>query len=153
MSAAGGSCASPMVAQATLTGLYVALPAYFTLMVAAGVGSVLTSRRRRQKSVSSGPGEDALSAHFIAGRSLGALVTAATLFASLFSGYTVVGVPNEAFARGWTALRWVPGVGYIVLGYVCVGPRLRKCFSSRYPSSCRCRYERNLRCSTEHHDN
>lgn len=39
--------------------------------------------------------------HYLGGRSFGPLVTGATIFASLFSGYTVVGVPNESFQRGF----------------------------------------------------
>jgi sodium/proline symporter len=70
---------------------------------------------------------DALSAHYLGGRSFGPLMTAGTMFASLFSGYTVVGVPNEAFNTGWAALRWFPsGIG-VVAGYAGTGFRLRKC--------------------------
>uniref|UniRef100_A0A7S2XU93 Uncharacterized protein n=2 Tax=Attheya septentrionalis TaxID=420275 RepID=A0A7S2XU93_9STRA len=48
------------------------------------------------------------------------------MFASLFSGYTVVGVPNEAYRTGWLALRWIPSVLIITFGYMGTGPRLRK---------------------------
>ena len=111
-----------MVSTTNLRGLYVALPAYFSLMVAAAVASVVASRRRHKKA----EGEDALSSHFIAGRSLGVVITVATLFASLFSGYTVVGIPNEAYRNGFSALRWIPGTLFIVWGYMLTGPRLRR---------------------------
>lgn len=52
---------------------------------------------------------DALTTHYLAGRSFGPVVMSGTLFASLFSGYTVVGVPNEAFYTGWFSLRRMAG--------------------------------------------
>jgi Na+/proline symporter len=53
-------------------------------------------------------------------------LTAGTLFASLFSGYTVVGVPNEAYNLGWVSIRWIPTLMAIVAGYFGTGLRLRK---------------------------
>jgi Na+/proline symporter len=53
-------------------------------------------------------------------------LTAGTLFASLFSGYTVIGVPNEAFQNGWSALRWIPSMTLVVVAYFGTGLRLRK---------------------------
>jgi Na+/proline symporter len=53
-------------------------------------------------------------------------LTAGTLFASLFSGYTVIGVPNEAFKLGWLSIRWLPTLMAIVTGYFGTGLRLRK---------------------------
>ena len=44
----------------------------------------------------------------------------------IFSGYTVVGIPNQAYKDGWVELRWVPLVLATVLGYVGTGLRLRK---------------------------
>jgi Na+/proline symporter len=39
------------------------------------------------------------------------------MFASLFSGYTVIGVPNEAFKLGGFSIRWIPSLMAIVTGY------------------------------------
>lgn len=58
-------------------------------------------------------------------------MTAGTVFASLFSGYTVVGVPNEAFNQGWMALRWIPTLMAVVTGYFGTGLRLRKASNIR----------------------
>ena len=60
---------------------------------------------------------DKLSAHYLGGRQFGPLLTAGTTFASLFSGYTVIGVPNEAYNVGWSALRWMSSIwgGYTSL--------------------------------------
>jgi Na+/proline symporter len=67
-----------------------------------------------------------LTAHYLGGRDFGPLLTAGTVFASLFSGYTVIGVPNEAFRNGWSALRWMPTLMSIATGYFGTGLRLRK---------------------------
>jgi sodium/proline symporter len=69
---------------------------------------------------------DHLSAHYLGGRSFGPIITAGTIFASLFSGYTVVGIPDEAYNKGWTSLRWMPTTCGIVLSYIVTGLRLRK---------------------------
>lgn len=89
---------------------------------------------------------DKLAAHYLGGRDFGPLLTAGSLFASLFSGYTVVGVPNEAYKNGWLAIRWIPTLMGIVTGYFGTGIRLRKasmirnhqspvdCITDRYQS-------------------
>lgn len=69
---------------------------------------------------------DKLSAHYIGGRNFGPLITCGTLFASMYSGYTVVGIPNEAFRMGWISLRWMPSFAAIVWGLLGTGFRLRK---------------------------
>lgn len=101
--------------------LYVMIPIYFCMLAAVAVWSYMRNRKFKQEGIS-----DAMSTHYLGGRSFGALVTAGTMFASLFSGYTVVGVPNEAFKTGWLALRWMPTAIGIGLGYFGTGLRLRK---------------------------
>ena len=64
--------------------------------------------------------------HYLGGRTFGPLVTAGTVFASLFSGYAVVGIPNEAFRYGWSALRWIPQGAAYSAGVAGAGVRLRK---------------------------
>ena len=48
------------------------------------------------------------------------------MFASIFSGYTVSGIPNEAFRTGWMALRWMPQFVTVAIGLMGTGFRLRK---------------------------
>lgn len=67
-----------------------------------------------------------LSAHYLGGRDFDWLVTAGTLFASLFSGYTVVGVPNDAFRNGFFISWWIPSLMSVVAGCYGTGLRLRK---------------------------
>ena len=40
---------------------------------------------------------DTLSAHYLGGQTFGPFLTAGTTFASIFSGYAVIGIPNEAY--------------------------------------------------------
>jgi solute:Na+ symporter, SSS family len=46
--------------------------------------------------------------------------------ASVFSGYTVVGVPSQAYNQGWIALQWAAGIPVVVFGFLAIGPRLHK---------------------------
>ena len=65
--------------------------------------------------------------HFILiHRQFGVVVLLLTTFASVFSGYTVVGVPNEAGNTGFFAIRWIGGTGFIVLSMMMLFPRLRR---------------------------
>lgn len=84
-----------LLSEENMTGLYVAIPVYFCcLAVVAWLSS-----RTNSKQLAAGEA-DHVTSHFLAGRSFGPVITAGTVFASLFSGYTVVGIPNEAFAKG-----------------------------------------------------
>jgi len=47
--------------------------------------------------------------HFLAGRDLGLITTALSMYASSWSGYTEVGAPGEAYTDGFGAFRWIPG--------------------------------------------
>jgi Na+/proline symporter len=70
---------------------------------------------------------DKLTAHYLGGRDFGAFLTAGTVFASIFSGYTVIGVPNEAYnSTGWSNLRWVAICWMVIFGYLGTSVRLRK---------------------------
>jgi len=65
-----------------------------------------------------------LESHYLAGRKLGAVVLGTSLAASLFSGYTVVGIPAEAFVDGFSAWRWIGSCVFIYSVITCYGPRL-----------------------------
>ena len=51
--------------------------------------------------------------HFLAGRTFGPIVTAGTVFASLFSGYTVIGIPNESFKVGFYGCESITNILFI----------------------------------------
>jgi len=101
--------------------LYVVFPLYFVIL-----GSCAYFAYRRMETMKKKTTTDELSAHYLGGRDFGPLLMAGTLFASLFSGYTVIGVPNEAFTNGWSALRWIPTLLAVVAGYFGTGLRLRR---------------------------
>ena len=74
---------------------------------------------------------DKLSAHYLAGRAIGPVLTTGTVFASFYSGYTVVGIPNEAYSNGWVALRWVAA------GFGMITGEFRFCLSNASSMSAR----------------
>lgn len=47
--------------------------------------------------------------HYVASRDLGPWALALTLLASTWSGYTVVGAPQDTYRRGWNATRYMGG--------------------------------------------
>lgn len=82
-----------MVSADNQLGLYIALPVYFVLLIGCAVWAYIRVDRIKKEGIS-----DHLSAHYLGGRSFGPLLSAGTVFASFFSGYTVVGVVNGTFA-------------------------------------------------------
>jgi len=110
-----------MVSAENRTGLYVTIPIYFCLLA----GATYWAYRRMEK-MKHDKTADKLSAHYIGGRTFGPLIITGTLFASTFSGYTVVGIPNEAYKTGWVALRWIPTLSSVCWGLMGTGFRLRK---------------------------
>lgn len=110
-----------MVSAENRTGLYVTIPIYFCLLA----GATYWAYKRMEK-MENDKTADKLSAHYIGGRSFGPLIITGTLFASMFSGYTVVGIPNEAYALGWYSIRWIPTLSGICWGLMGTGFRLRK---------------------------
>jgi len=63
--------------------------------------------------------------HFLAGRELGVLVLFFTLYATQYSGNSLLGFPGEAYRRGYV---WVMSAGFmiaVVSAYLTFVPRLR----------------------------
>ena len=102
-----------MVASEHRNGLYVAIPIYFAFLVGATAWAYKRMETMKHAGVT-----DKLQAHYLGGREFGPLLTAGTIFASFFSGYTVVGIPNEAYKNGWIALRWIPSSAGILAGFI-----------------------------------
>ena len=103
-------------------GLMVTIPLYFVLV---GICAFWANSKQRQ--MTSLGVSDKLSSHYLGGRLLGPILTTGTIFASFYSGYTVVGIPNEAYQQnGFMALRWVAAGFGIITGYFGTGLRLRK---------------------------
>ena len=92
-------------------GSVVAVGLYLTLLVAIGY------RSRRA-------GTQGLSDFYLAGRSLGGFVLLLTLYATQYSGNTLLGYPGEAYRLGFS---WVMSIGFmmaVIVVYQLFAPRL-----------------------------
>ena len=88
--------------------------AYLLMMI--GVGVLAKTKRQ----------SDSLSDFYLAGRSLGPLVMLLTLYATQYSGNTVVGYPAEASRLGYA---WIMSISFmmaIVVGYLLYAPKLQR---------------------------
>lgn len=99
-------------------GLYVMMCLYVLALFVV----MIRARINKQKSQKAGAG--ALSAQY--GGSFNVFLLVLTTFASVFSGYTVTGVPAEAAKRGFFSMRWISGLLAIVVGALVLYPRLRR---------------------------
>lgn len=93
------------------------------LAVTVGIGVYVNWLGRRQAAASDQPMDES---HYLAKRSLGSVVTTMTLFASLFSGYTTIGLVDEAYRTGFVATRWWGASLAVPFGQLLVMPRLRE---------------------------
>ena len=75
---------------------YVILSLYLLLLLGLVVAARLIALRRNEQNEAE---------HFLAGRSLGPITLGFSVCASMFSGYTVVGIPAEAYTAGFSAWR------------------------------------------------
>ncbi len=85
---------------------------YFVLMIVLG----LAARRRRES------GD--LADFYLANRSIGALLLLLTLYATQYSGNSLIGYPGEAYRVGFM---WVMSVGFmmvVIVGYLTFAPQL-----------------------------
>ena len=99
---------------------YILLGVYVALMIC------VTVRANWEKRKTAEIDEAYVSNHFLAAKNFGVVILALTTFASVFSGYTVVGVPNEAGNNGFTAIRWPAGIVAICASLLMIFPRLRR---------------------------
>ena len=94
-------------------GAGVAVGLYLAVLVAVGYAT-------RRRGAPAGLGE-----FYLAGRNLGGFVLLLTLYATQYSGNTLLGYPGEAFRTGYA---WVMSVGFmmaIVVAYLLFAPRLQ----------------------------
>eukprot|EP00933_Yihiella_yeosuensis_P062299 TRINITY_DN6524_c0_g3_i2.p1 TRINITY_DN6524_c0_g3~~TRINITY_DN6524_c0_g3_i2.p1 ORF type:complete len:647 (+),score=78.91 TRINITY_DN6524_c0_g3_i2:86-2026(+) len=72
-------------------------------------------------------------AHF--GGSFKAPLLILTTFSTVYSGFTVTGIPEEAYKKGFVSLRWIGATLVIVAGMLLFYPRLRRlCVERGYMS-------------------
>lgn len=98
---------------------YVVLTLY---VVATIVVTVAANRKNNDPSDASSQ----ITKHFLGSKNFGPVILTFTTFASVFSGYTVVGVPNEAGSNGFTAVRWMSLIVVIGVSMLWLFPRLRR---------------------------
>ncbi|GIL75284.1 hypothetical protein Vretimale_7979 [Volvox reticuliferus] len=125
---------------------YPVLGVYLILILGAGfIGAVMNFRRGTLGH------HDQVREHFLAGKGLGTFVWFWTMMATLFSGYSVSGIVNEAYALGWTATRWIPaGVG-LYISFAIMAPRLHSLSKRRgYFTMSQVIYDRFLPPSSSH---
>lgn len=109
------------------TGVWVCMGLYLFSLLMCGFVPWVRNKGWRRNTAGPAQGEaDGVSKHFIAGGTLGFFVTPLTLFATLFSGVSLVGIPSEASVRGFYALRWGIAVIPRTLGLMLMGPRMRR---------------------------
>lgn len=98
--------------------VYVVLAVYVVSLIVLGVIGSLQNRRNVRA------GADEVQEHYRAGAGLGDVFLFFTMCSSLFSGYSVSGVVDEAYNIGWMATRWIPaGVG-TYMGFLIISPQL-----------------------------
>lgn len=110
-----------MVASEHRSWLRLTVPLYFALLFGAAYWAYHRTESLHRANVS-----DKLNAHFLGGRALGPVLTAGTLFASVYSGYTVIGVPNDAYSRGFLSGKWILNVIGNITAYYGTGIRLKR---------------------------
>ena len=103
------------------TGVYITLTLYLLLTA---LVTWLANRDNRKEEAREGE-ETLIKTHFLGGKNLDLRVLYLTSFATYFSGYTCVGVPNDAFKQGYNSFRWIGGHLLIGLGMIALYPRLR----------------------------
>lgn len=69
-------------------------------------------------------GSSTMANHYLAGSGLGSVVLCFSLFATAFSGYTLLGVPGSAYRDGYGAYVWVHTACTVSTTQLFVAPRL-----------------------------
>jgi len=75
-----------MVSAENRRGLYVVIPVYFAILAGCAVYANRRMSSIRKRS-------NAMATHYLGGRDFGFVLSAGTFFATVFSGYTIIGVP------------------------------------------------------------
>lgn len=75
--------------------LYYVFGVYLALIFAIAIYIFFDKKKKSQQEAHDNIGE-----HFLAGKSTNLFILCATTFSTIFSGYTMIGVPNEAYDDG-----------------------------------------------------
>ena len=95
---------------------YVTLGVYLASMF---VVTIIANRQKRRD-------DKELSSHFLGSKNFGSAILLLTTFATVFSGYTVMGVPNEAGNMGFISIRWTCSILMLNVSLLLIFPRIRR---------------------------
>merc|ERR1719244_1628028 len=100
-------------------------PTYVVLAVYVLLAAIVTVAARVKNS---DPNDSSshVATHFLGSKNFGPYLLIMTTFASIFSGYTVVGVPTDAGLHGFTAIRFLGLHFGVVTSMLVLWPRLRR---------------------------
>jgi len=92
-------------------GVWVVMGFYLLFLIAVAVWCYLRGRKLEEQYAAGvlRRTTSKLEDHYVGGRDLGPWSLALTLLASTWSGYTVVGAPQDTYRRGWNATRYMGG--------------------------------------------
>ena len=105
---------------------YVLLGVYVLAMIIVSIIANIKNRRSKLNIEHKPVSNNTVITHFLGAKNFGFFILLLTTFASIFSGYTLVGVPNEAGSKGFFALRWVAGIMAIAISFLIIFPRIRR---------------------------
>jgi len=116
--------------------IYTILPFYVLGMVLIGLASFWINNQSGQIRLGpltlTGGKVDAGAQSFLgAGQGVGSLTLFFTMAASLYSGYSISGIANEAYTFGFMAIRWIPAGVALYAAFMVLAPRLHALGKSR----------------------
>jgi len=113
------------------SGFFIVLGFYIAWMLAVA----WISSKKKITAAATQTKEQEYDTHFLGGKGYGSFVLFMTLFSTIYSGYTVVGVPNEAANLGFIATRWLSSAPMLQLASIIFIPRFRRLSVARKWSS------------------
>jgi len=103
------------------SGFFFTLGCYCILLLGLAIGSYFLNKKDSEADESK-----AYSAHFMGSKSFGWLISVLTFFSTIYSGYTINGVPSEAGSLGFYSVRWLTSIGTVFVASLVFLPRLRR---------------------------
>lgn len=100
--------------------VWVFISAYLTFLLCLAAYGWWSTKQKGLTTV-----EEHITDHFVAGRGFNFIVLSLTVFSTVYSGYTVVGVPEEVFNTGFNAFRWIMTIPVMAYTIALFGGRLQ----------------------------
>ena len=111
------------------TAIYAILPFYVAGMIMIGVISYMINNRSGEMklgplTLQGGKVNSGTQSYLGAGQGVGGVTLFFTMAASLYSGYSISGIANEAYTFGFMAVRWIPAGVALYAAFMVLAPRL-----------------------------